>query len=166
MCNRFCFSKFIPICLFLPHLGLFPGFAFSDVEPSALVQHQGGPCAVIAPVQAFLLQCLLADSSLRPPPPSGGAAFTFNEVCTYVHTQLNDCANVQREFSSVLDANLPSHLVLIIPVAGANGDVQSLTSTSDRQHPGQVPDVHGAELPNCFGKQTATTSATSSGDNK
>uniref|UniRef100_A0A1B0CAC2 Ubiquitin carboxyl-terminal hydrolase MINDY n=2 Tax=Lutzomyia longipalpis TaxID=7200 RepID=A0A1B0CAC2_LUTLO len=38
------------------------GFEFSDQEPSALVQCQGGPCAVIAPVQAFLLKILLMDT--------------------------------------------------------------------------------------------------------
>lgn len=37
------------------------GFCFSAHEPSALVQLQGGPCAIIAPVQAFLLHLLLAD---------------------------------------------------------------------------------------------------------
>uniref|UniRef100_A0A6M2DD93 Ubiquitin carboxyl-terminal hydrolase MINDY n=1 Tax=Xenopsylla cheopis TaxID=163159 RepID=A0A6M2DD93_XENCH len=38
------------------------GFAFSPDEPSALVQNEGGPCAVIAPVQAFLLKILLSES--------------------------------------------------------------------------------------------------------
>lgn len=37
------------------------GFEFSDSEPSALVQRQGGPCAVIAPVQAFLLKTILSE---------------------------------------------------------------------------------------------------------
>lgn len=32
------------------------------MEPSALVQRQGGPCAVIAPVQAFLLKILLIET--------------------------------------------------------------------------------------------------------
>uniref|UniRef100_A0A182SP64 Ubiquitin carboxyl-terminal hydrolase MINDY n=1 Tax=Anopheles maculatus TaxID=74869 RepID=A0A182SP64_9DIPT len=39
------------------------GFAFSDFEPSALVQRDGGPCCVIAPVQAYLLKILLMESS-------------------------------------------------------------------------------------------------------
>ncbi|XP_037938280.1 ubiquitin carboxyl-terminal hydrolase MINDY-3 homolog [Teleopsis dalmanni] len=38
------------------------GFVFSEVEPSALVQKQGGPCAVIAPVQAFLIKILIMDT--------------------------------------------------------------------------------------------------------
>ncbi|CAD7091558.1 unnamed protein product [Hermetia illucens] len=38
------------------------GFEFTDIEPSALVQKQGGPCAVIAPVQAFLLKILLMET--------------------------------------------------------------------------------------------------------
>uniref|UniRef100_A0A8C5QW29 Ubiquitin carboxyl-terminal hydrolase MINDY n=1 Tax=Leptobrachium leishanense TaxID=445787 RepID=A0A8C5QW29_9ANUR len=35
---------------------MFRGFVFSDSEPTALEQFEGGPCAVIAPVQAFLLK--------------------------------------------------------------------------------------------------------------
>ncbi|XP_014100860.2 ubiquitin carboxyl-terminal hydrolase MINDY-3 homolog [Bactrocera oleae] len=38
------------------------GFEFSDTEPSALVQKEGGPCAVIAPVQANLLKILIMDT--------------------------------------------------------------------------------------------------------
>ncbi|BFG01291.1 ubiquitin carboxyl-terminal hydrolase MINDY-3 homolog [Drosophila madeirensis] len=38
------------------------GFEFSDYEPSALVQKQGGPCAVIAPVQAYLLKIITMDT--------------------------------------------------------------------------------------------------------
>lgn len=38
------------------------GFEFSDIEPSALVQRQGGPCGVLAPVQAFLLKILLMET--------------------------------------------------------------------------------------------------------
>lgn len=38
------------------------GFEFSESEPSALVQRQGGPCAVIAPVQAFLLKTILSET--------------------------------------------------------------------------------------------------------
>ncbi|XP_038044382.1 ubiquitin carboxyl-terminal hydrolase MINDY-3-like [Patiria miniata] len=36
-----------------------PGFSFSEHEPTALIQHEGGPCAVIAPLQAFILKALL-----------------------------------------------------------------------------------------------------------
>lgn len=39
------------------------GFVFSEDEPSALLQHDGGPCAVIAPVQAFLLKNLLFSTA-------------------------------------------------------------------------------------------------------
>jgi hypothetical protein len=37
------------------------GFVFSDDEPSALVQYEGGPCAVLAPVQAFILKSMLTS---------------------------------------------------------------------------------------------------------
>uniref|UniRef100_A0A3B4AE12 Ubiquitin carboxyl-terminal hydrolase MINDY n=1 Tax=Periophthalmus magnuspinnatus TaxID=409849 RepID=A0A3B4AE12_9GOBI len=38
------------------------GFVFSEHEPTALEQFEGGPCAVIAPVQAFLLKNILFNS--------------------------------------------------------------------------------------------------------
>ncbi|XP_050663658.1 ubiquitin carboxyl-terminal hydrolase MINDY-3 homolog [Leptidea sinapis] len=38
------------------------GFQFSDDEPSALIQQEGGPCAAIAPVQGFLLKILLSET--------------------------------------------------------------------------------------------------------
>ena len=39
------------------------GFVFADDEPSALVQFEGGPCAVIAPVQAFILKNMIFHDS-------------------------------------------------------------------------------------------------------
>lgn len=38
------------------------GFVFSETERSALEQFEGGPCAVIAPVQAFLLKNILFNT--------------------------------------------------------------------------------------------------------
>ncbi|PNF32390.1 Ubiquitin carboxyl-terminal hydrolase MINDY-3-like protein [Cryptotermes secundus] len=38
------------------------GFHCSKDEPTALVQSEGGPCAVLAPVQAFILKSLLSES--------------------------------------------------------------------------------------------------------
>jgi len=40
------------------------GIIFSQFEPSALIQLQGGPCAVLAPVQAFLLRNLLKQKKI------------------------------------------------------------------------------------------------------
>jgi len=37
------------------------GFVFSEDEPAALVQDGGGPCAVITPVQGFIVKHLLAS---------------------------------------------------------------------------------------------------------
>ncbi|KAK9505298.1 hypothetical protein O3M35_009386 [Rhynocoris fuscipes] len=42
------------------------GFRFSTDEPTALIQHEGGPCAVIAPVQAFILKSLISDNNKKP----------------------------------------------------------------------------------------------------
>eukprot|EP00039_Didymoeca_costata_P025271 m.12802 g.12802 ORF g.12802 m.12802 type:complete len:560 (-) comp4733_c0_seq2:884-2563(-) len=35
------------------------GFFFEDTEPTALVQRHGGPCGVLAPVQAFIMKNLI-----------------------------------------------------------------------------------------------------------
>lgn len=40
------------------------GFYFSKYEPTALVQTEGGPCAIIAPVQAFILKQLLSECDI------------------------------------------------------------------------------------------------------
>ncbi|KAG5337376.1 MINY3 hydrolase, partial [Acromyrmex charruanus] len=40
------------------------GFYFSIDEPTALIQTEGGPCAVIAAVQAFILKQLLLESDV------------------------------------------------------------------------------------------------------
>ena len=37
------------------------GFIFSDDEPCALVQEKGGPCAVIAPIQAYIIRYLFLE---------------------------------------------------------------------------------------------------------
>jgi hypothetical protein len=37
---------------------------FSDDEPTALTQLEGGPCAVIAPLQAFLLKQAMFSQNL------------------------------------------------------------------------------------------------------
>nr|XP_018905014.1 PREDICTED: ubiquitin carboxyl-terminal hydrolase FAM188A-like isoform X2 [Bemisia tabaci] len=47
-----------PIYGFLMH-----GFNFSPDEPTALIQWEGGPCAVLAPVQAFILKSLVNSPS-------------------------------------------------------------------------------------------------------
>lgn len=40
------------------------GFYFSQDEPTALVQAEGGPCAIIAPVQAFIIKKLLNEREI------------------------------------------------------------------------------------------------------
>lgn len=37
------------------------GFYYSQTEKSALEQSEGGPCSIIAPIQAFILKNLLTE---------------------------------------------------------------------------------------------------------
>lgn len=46
------------------HLYRPSGFYFSPHEHTALIQAEGGPCAVIAPLQAYILKQLLAESDI------------------------------------------------------------------------------------------------------
>jgi len=41
-----------------------PGFCFSDDEPTALVQFEGGPCAVLAPMQAYIIKYIVNNKSV------------------------------------------------------------------------------------------------------
>ncbi|XP_050436276.1 ubiquitin carboxyl-terminal hydrolase MINDY-3 homolog [Adelges cooleyi] len=41
------------------------GFSFSDDEPTALVQYEGGPCAVLAPMQAYIVKNIVKNKSVN-----------------------------------------------------------------------------------------------------
>jgi hypothetical protein len=40
------------------------GFCFSEDEPTALVQFEGGPCAVLAPMQAYIIKNIVSNKSV------------------------------------------------------------------------------------------------------
>lgn len=69
--------------------GLSIGFEFSDVEPSAMVQRQGGPCAVIAPVQAFILKTIITETH----------GHSFGDVRTFI--SLNDFIYVKSVYCAI-----------------------------------------------------------------
>jgi len=70
---------------------MFKGFTFAgDDEPTALLQYDGGPCAVIVPVQAFLLKNLLFSAQAVPDQwrfTSGN--FSFVQVVMYSDPECN-----------------------------------------------------------------------------
>ncbi len=56
----FPFNQHQPSCTLSKTLSfVHTGFVFSEDEPAALLQNEGGPCAIIAPLQAFILKNLL-----------------------------------------------------------------------------------------------------------
>ncbi|KAL4699309.1 hypothetical protein H8959_011966 [Pygathrix nigripes] len=69
------------------------GFVFSESEGSALEQFEGGPCAVIAPVQAFLLKKLLFSSE---------------------KSSWRDCSGMIAYISIVCDTHFSFHIVLSV----------------------------------------------------
>ena len=72
------------------HFFLFLGFIFSTEEKTALIQTSGGPCAVIAPVQAFLLKNLINCYNIQ----------QFKEVRYYEYT--NNIINITYTFLLLL----------------------------------------------------------------
>ncbi|EAT35556.1 AAEL012281-PA, partial [Aedes aegypti] len=89
------------------------GFDFSQHEPSALVQHDGGPCCVIAPVQAYLLKILLMETP----------GHSFSDVSRY-GCPSSSAAALPEEIdgdAEMVDAleNVPSHEQLELGVDAA-----------------------------------------------
>ncbi|CAG0916953.1 unnamed protein product [Notodromas monacha] len=70
------------------------GFSFSENEGTALLQKEGGPCAVIAPVQAFLLKNYLEDGvscieNLRGVGEEGRKTMFLNSLSEIIHQASN-----------------------------------------------------------------------------
>ncbi|KXJ12642.1 ubiquitin carboxyl-terminal hydrolase MINDY-3 homolog [Exaiptasia diaphana] len=78
------------------------GFVFSSDEPSALIQEQGGPCAVIASVQAYILKNVLFCDGMIPPSTSNWRQIT--EPTEYHKVVCNQELHLQtsREIHSLL----------------------------------------------------------------
>ncbi|KAK7110059.1 ubiquitin carboxyl-terminal hydrolase MINDY-3-like [Littorina saxatilis] len=64
------------------------GFVFSEDENTALVQLEGGPCAVIAPVQGFLLKNALFTS--RTKTTTELSSVTVEQASTYLYESLGE----------------------------------------------------------------------------
>lgn len=62
------------------------GFVFSEFEKSALVQYEGGPCAVIAPVQGYIIKNALFNENPR----EDLSAVTDEEAHDLLTTSLGD----------------------------------------------------------------------------
>lgn len=57
MKNNVQFAEYLKLFFFI-----FTGFSFRPDEPTALIQWEGGPCAVLAPVQAFIIKTLITET--------------------------------------------------------------------------------------------------------
>ncbi|KAI0988729.1 hypothetical protein GJ496_007602 [Pomphorhynchus laevis] len=60
----------------------FQGLVFSEHEPTAIIQKLGGPCSVIAPIQAYLLKELLTCNHCKSNwrAPSGNVVFCSTTI--------------------------------------------------------------------------------------
>lgn len=83
------------------------GFVFSDHEKTALEQHEGGPCAVIAPVQGFIIKNVLFDENKK----EDLSSSTAEEATEFLSKSLGDILSEvsSGHFSIVsLDNQLPT----------------------------------------------------------
>ncbi|XP_012938002.1 ubiquitin carboxyl-terminal hydrolase MINDY-3 [Aplysia californica] len=79
------------------------GFIFSESSPTSLIQFEGGPCAVIAPVQAFLVKCALFGHGMPnmdalTSVSSEGASNLLLEALVEILSQMNSSAYVVVSF--------------------------------------------------------------------
>lgn len=86
------------------------GFEFSENEPIALVQQQGGPCAVIASTQAFLLKNILfsdnkSNKNWRHLEDNEKFLFLANSICDMLHQVSSNEHYCIVQFSSGEESN-------------------------------------------------------------
>uniref|UniRef100_A0A182IXL8 Ubiquitin carboxyl-terminal hydrolase MINDY n=1 Tax=Anopheles atroparvus TaxID=41427 RepID=A0A182IXL8_ANOAO len=91
------------------------GFSFSEHEPSALVQRDGGPCCVIAPVQAYLLKILLMETP----------GHSFNDLTA------DKCKTLLIQAVCQILTKCKSDAYRIVTLEGASGS----TCSKDGTHP-------------------------------
>lgn len=68
--DQFCLREYVDNTIFftcnvINFFFSLPGFVMGPEEPTAIQQFGGGPCAVIAPVQAFLLKNLIPNYTME-----------------------------------------------------------------------------------------------------
>ncbi|XP_058954761.2 ubiquitin carboxyl-terminal hydrolase MINDY-3 [Pocillopora verrucosa] len=115
------------------------GFVFSTVEPSALIQEHGGPCAIIASVQAFILKNILFVEETPAPD-------NWRQVADEQARQLLVCSlcemlnNVKTEkFTLVF---LRDHLVFTSCMTAERTDTKSEECASSNSPDSSSPDYH------------------------
>lgn len=118
------------------------GFEFSEVEPSALVQRQGGPCAVIAPVQAYLLKILMDT-------PNHCLKDMTNEKCKQVLIQalcniLEKCSDTKFRIVSLHEEAVEAMESSTSAATDDDGNVNTSADTDD------APEAAHERLPEDF----------------
>ncbi|XP_043462343.1 ubiquitin carboxyl-terminal hydrolase MINDY-3 homolog [Leptopilina heterotoma] len=105
------------------------GFYFSQDEPSALVQREGGPCVVIAPVQAFIIKQLLQEFDIS----------TWKDIKNEKCDQLLVKA-VTEIVAQAADVQNPKYSIVFLSDSNSdmvNGEVPECSSKSE----GRIPPV-------------------------
>lgn len=117
----------------------FSGFYFSKDEPTALVQTEGGPCAVIAPVQAFIIKQLLLDS--ESPTWREAKSDKCDQLLVKAITEIvaQASSNVQAPEYSVVYTNKQDNVVLV------NGELPQSNQVPTAEEVGQASDEVAGE---------------------
>uniref|UniRef100_A0A2M4BJQ1 Ubiquitin carboxyl-terminal hydrolase MINDY n=1 Tax=Anopheles marajoara TaxID=58244 RepID=A0A2M4BJQ1_9DIPT len=113
------------------------GFAFSEYEPSALVQRDGGPCCVIAPVQAYLLKTLLMETP----------GHSFNDLTA------DKCKTllIQAVCQILMKCKSDMYRIVSLRSDSTNEPLQMTTTTTATDGPVMMRQASGSDVPDALG---------------
>lgn len=114
------------------------GFYFSPDEPTALVQRAGGPCVVLAPVQAFIIKQLLQECDIS----------TWKDIKADKCDQLLVKA-ITEIVAQAADVQNPKYSIVFLSDSSdmVNGEVPECSSNLEGRIPVNVPSTsEGQEI--------------------
>jgi len=116
------------------------GFMFSMEEPSALIQEQGGPCAIIASVQAYILKNILFVEETQAP--DNWRQLTDEQARQFLVCSLCEMlSNVKSETFTLVF--LRDHLVFTSCMTAERTDTENTEEHSSSNSPdSSSPDYH------------------------
>lgn len=116
------------------------GFVFSTEEPSALIQEQGGPCAIIASVQAYILKNILFVEETQAP--DNWRQLTDEQARQFLVCSLCEMLNNVKSETFTL-VFLRDHLVFTSGMAAERTDTENTEEHASSNSPdSSSPDYH------------------------
>ncbi|XP_044741181.1 ubiquitin carboxyl-terminal hydrolase MINDY-3 [Chrysoperla carnea] len=134
------------------------GFIFSETEPTALEQRSGGPCAILAPVQAYMLKYIISSNKpdeFKKITKSDQESLLIRAMvdilmqCTK-RTQNPAVTLVYRDQNDVKETKVPPNNCSVLNSVTSNvcnkGNTEPIASTSEKQEQAQQMVTNDIEL--------------------